>query len=80
MTASHRWLAQPPLVEVNNYLTILTSPQVILFDACTLLSENGLVKGEYTLDPLHLNTAGYAVLNESLIPLLLNLAQTHVAG
>lgn len=68
------------VVEVNNYLTILAKPQVILFDAYTLLSENGLVKGEYTLDLLHLNAAGYAALNQSLIPLLLKLAQSRAAG
>ncbi len=68
------------VVEVNNYLTILARPQVILFDAYTLLSENGLVKGQYTLDLLHLNSAGYAALNLSLIPLLLNLAQTRLSG
>ncbi|MCL4298444.1 MAG: SGNH/GDSL hydrolase family protein [Anaerolineae bacterium] len=65
------------VVEVNKYLTILARPQVILFDAYTLLSENGLVKGEYTLDLLHLNSAGYAALNQSLTPLLLDLAQSH---
>lgn len=58
-------------------LTILAGPQVILFDAYTFLSENGLVKGEYTLDLLHLNSTGYAALNLSLIPLLLDLAQAH---
>lgn len=68
------------VVEVNDYLTILAGPRVILFDAYTLLSENGLVKGEYTLDLLHLNVAGYAALNQSLTPLLLKLAQSRAAG
>jgi hypothetical protein len=45
-----------------------------------LLSENGLVKGEYSLDLLHLNPAGYDALNRSLTPLLLNLAQTRLSG
>jgi lysophospholipase L1-like esterase len=64
------------VVGVNSYLTILTGPRVILFDAYSLLSENGLVKGEYTLNLLHLNSTGYDALNRSLTPLLLNLAQS----
>lgn len=70
----------PLLVEVNNYLTILAGPQVILFDAYALLSENGLVKGEYTLDLLHLNATGYEALNRSLVPMLTNLAQSRASG
>lgn len=70
----------PQVVEVNNYLATLAGPKVILFDAYTLLFENGLVKGEYTLDLLHLNSAGYAALNRALAPLLLNLAQTRLSG
>jgi hypothetical protein len=49
-------------------------------EALTLLSENGLVKGEYTLDLLHLNAAGYEALNQSLAPLLTDLAQTRASG
>jgi lysophospholipase L1-like esterase len=70
----------PLVVEVNNYLTILARPQVILFDAYNLLSENGLVKGEYTLDLLHLNAAGYDALNHALAPLLADLAQSRASG
>jgi lysophospholipase L1-like esterase len=66
----------PLVVEVNNYLTILAGPHVVLFDAYALLSENDLVKGEYTLDLLHLNAAGYDALNQALVPLLLTLAQS----
>jgi lysophospholipase L1-like esterase len=51
-----------------------------LFDAYTLLSENSLVKGEYTLDLLHLNAAGYDTLNHALTPLLLQVAQTNASG
>jgi hypothetical protein len=69
----------PLVVEVNRYLTILVGPRVVLFDAYTLLSENGLVKGEYTLDLLHLNAAGYDALNRSLTLLLLTLAQSRAA-
>lgn len=32
------------------------------------------------LDLLHLNAVGYAALNQSLTPLLLNLAQAHASG
>ena len=66
----------PLVVEVNNYLTILAGPHVVLFDGYALLSENDLVKGEYTLDLLHLNAAGYDALNQALVPLLLTLAQS----
>lgn len=68
------------VVEVNNYLSILAGPQIVLFDAYALLSENGLVNGEYTLDLLHLNAAGYDALNRSLVPLLLTLAQSRATG
>lgn len=70
----------PQVTQVNNYLTILTGPQVILFDAYALLSENGLVKAEYTLDLLHLNTAGYDALNHALTPLLIDLTQRRASG
>ncbi len=70
----------PLVLKVNHYLVTLAGPRVILFDAYTLLSENGLVKGEYTLDLLHLNSAGYAALNRALTPLLLNLTQTRLSG
>jgi lysophospholipase L1-like esterase len=90
VSASQLWLAQPPPIRLQQagliavrypeHHLILANLQVILFDTYTLLSENGLVKGEYTLDLLHLNAAGYDALNHALTPLLLQVAQTNASG
>ncbi|MBN8594336.1 MAG: SGNH/GDSL hydrolase family protein [Anaerolineae bacterium] len=63
--------------DVNAQMAMLTAEEVILFDAYTLLAgADGLIKPHYADDELHLNAAGYAALNEALLPLLSNLIQS----
>lgn len=55
------------IVEVNTYLASLASEQVILFDSAALLSgANGRIRSQYSHDLLHVNEAGYGVLNHVL--------------
>ncbi len=57
--------------QVNNYMTTLATEQVIVFDAFSILAdEQGVLQPEYTKDELHLNSQGYAVLNQALVQLL----------
>jgi lysophospholipase L1-like esterase len=57
--------------EVNAFLPRLTGEKVVLFDAnSVLVDEHGDIRREYQLDYLHLTAAGYAALNERLVPLL----------
>jgi lysophospholipase L1-like esterase len=57
--------------EVNAYIASLASDQVLVFDAYALLAgENGLMRLEYSRDELHINQAGYTVLNTALVDLL----------
>lgn len=57
--------------EVNAYIVSLANDQVLILDAYGLLAgENGLTRSEYTWDELHINQAGYTVLNATLIDLL----------
>jgi len=63
--------------DVNAQMAMLTAEEVILFDAYTLLAgADGLINPHYADDELHLNAAGYAALNEALLPLLSNLIQS----
>lgn len=60
--------------EVNEY--ILARTDVIVLDAYALLvDENGLARADYSFDELHLNRAGYAVLNAALTETLQNIAE-----
>ena len=57
--------------EVNAFLPRLTGAKVVLFDAnSVLVDQRGDVRAAYQLDYLHLSAAGYAALNEKLVPLL----------
>jgi lysophospholipase L1-like esterase len=59
------------IVDVNRYIRSLATDQVLVFDAARLLSDkNGKLKQEYSSDGLHLNEAGYAILNSELVKLL----------
>ncbi len=60
--------------EVNAFFPKLTGDRVVLFDAnSVLVDEHGDVRRGYQLDYLHLSSAGYAALNEKLVPLLSSL-------
>ncbi|MEA3397944.1 MAG: hypothetical protein U9R05_10825 [Chloroflexota bacterium] len=53
--------------EVNDYLYTLASERVMVFDAFSVLAdEGGELRREYRQDELHLNGAGYEVLNREL--------------
>lgn len=57
--------------EVNTFLGSLTADSIRLLDASALLSgKDGLIRREYSKDLLHINDAGYALLNQELIDLL----------
>jgi lysophospholipase L1-like esterase len=57
--------------ELNAFLPRLTGARVVLFDAnSVLVDERGDVRAAYQLDYLHLSAAGYAALNQKLVPLL----------
>jgi lysophospholipase L1-like esterase len=58
------------VIGMNEYLTGLAGEQVVIFDAYHLLAEGNYLKPAYALDLLHLNRAGYTVLNQVLIPCL----------
>lgn len=60
----------PEVIRINEYLAGLAGEQVVIFDAYYLLAEGNYLKPDYALDLLHLNRAGYAVLNQALIPCL----------
>lgn len=59
--------------EVNTYLYALVGPDVVIFDAhAILVADDGLTQPDYALDMLHLNQAGYQVLNRELARVLAN--------
>ena len=59
---------------VNAAITTLSAPNVIIFDSYSLLFDpSGQTQTDYYQDTLHLNPSSYAILNESLEPVLLNL-------
>ncbi len=59
---------------VNAHIRSLAADDVIVLDAYALLAnERGLLRPELGTDELHLNAAGYAVLNEQLVILLQNM-------
>ena len=60
------------VVKVNDYLKTLQQPDVIVPDIEKLYETNGRLKSIYCLDTLHLNTAGYQALNETIKPVLKN--------
>ena len=58
--------------EVNQYIMSLAADDVIVFDTYSLLvdDDNGLLRPDLSLDELHLNTEGYAVLNSELAEII----------
>jgi lysophospholipase L1-like esterase len=56
--------------DVNAYLFTLQSSNVIVLDAYAVLAQQGAMRPEYVLDTLHINEAGYAVLNVELTKVL----------
>jgi lysophospholipase L1-like esterase len=56
--------------DVNDYLRSLANSEVTIWDAAATLSTAGRANAAYYADELHLNQAGYAVLNRELAPLL----------
>lgn len=59
------------VIQTNDHIQTLASENVIVFDTFELLvDENGRLNEEYAADELHLNQAGYAMLNEALDTLL----------
>lgn len=52
--------------QVNEHLHSLAGPRVIIFDAYAILKNNGHLNPAYAEDELHLNAAGYEVLNSEL--------------
>jgi lysophospholipase L1-like esterase len=57
--------------EMNTYILSLARPDVIAFDACSLLvGDQGFIHSSYARDALHINSLGYAVLNRELSHIL----------
>jgi len=56
--------------EVNAYIRSLAAKNVIIFDVYSLLEDKGKTKGDYAADLLHINSAGYEVLNKKLVEIL----------
>ncbi len=57
--------------DVNAYIRSLRSADVLMLDAAALLAnEHGRVREDYSRDPLHLNAAGYSVLDQALADML----------
>jgi len=55
------------ITEVNQFITMLASDSVEIFDAGKILSnESGIVDPRYSKDFLHLNATGYEALNREL--------------
>jgi lysophospholipase L1-like esterase len=60
--------------DVNAYIRSLAQDNVTVFEASAVLADRGReVRREYQRDFLHINAAGYAALNQALVPLLENL-------
>jgi lysophospholipase L1-like esterase len=61
------------VVEVNGYINSLSSEQVFIFDAYTILADEHELAESFRFDELHLNSAGYEALNKELVVLLKSL-------
>ncbi len=59
--------------EVNSFIRSLEAQNVIIFDAYSLLADNGVARDEYFQDTLHLNAVGYEALNVELGHILVSL-------
>lgn len=63
--------------EVNDFIHSLSDDGVIVFDAYALLVNlNGLLRADLSIDELHLNPNGYALLNGALVELFLTKIQS----
>ncbi len=62
---------QAAIERVNRTIRHIAAPNVVIFDSAAILAdESGFVAEQYRDDLLHINTAGYRVLNEALGNLL----------
>jgi lysophospholipase L1-like esterase len=62
--------------DVNTFIKSLDGEQTIVFDAFDMLAdENGNLREEYSRDELHLNSAGYEVLNQAFVGFIQSLDQ-----
>jgi lysophospholipase L1-like esterase len=60
-----------PIEVVNDYIRSLAAEGVIIFDTYALLvDEDGRLRADFSRDGLHLNAAGYALLNSELAGIL----------
>jgi len=60
--------------EVNEFISSLASENVVIFDTYSLLvGRNRVIKHEYSEDLLHLNEAGYELLNDEIGKIMMNL-------
>lgn len=59
--------------QVNRFIYSLETRDVYVFDAYSLLTDNGSVREEYYEDTLHLKVAGYEILNTELGRILVRL-------
>ena len=59
------------ITEVNAYLEALAGDQVVILDSGKILANSqGVVDPKYSQDFLHLNSEGYAALNQGIVGLL----------
>ena len=56
--------------DVNDYLRSLAAENVIILDAASILTQDERVNSNDYVDELHLNQAGYEVLNQELADIL----------
>lgn len=62
--------------EVNSFIKSLEGEQVIIFDSFSILAdEKDRLADEYSRDELHLNPAGYEVINQEFVELLKSLGE-----
>ncbi|MEN9424790.1 MAG: hypothetical protein RL122_2173 [Pseudomonadota bacterium] len=65
----------PAIQEVNQFIAAQAGDGVMVLDVFAVLQgENGKIKPEYSRDLLHLNSQGYAVLNQHLTAALVGFA------
>jgi lysophospholipase L1-like esterase len=61
--------------EVNRFIRAQAAEDVLILDTFALLvNEQGRLRDEYRVDELHLNSAGYEVLNTALVALMAEIA------
>jgi len=59
------------VINVNQFILSMAGGNVIVFDAASLVTDDqGKMKLEYSSDHLHLNDAGYQILNNGLVDIL----------